>query len=105
MIVDQDGAKLEVARRSGYGALKGDATRAQVQIDAGAASTRNIVICMTDSRGLLVLQMARSLTSKAEIRIAAETAEAEKRYLAAGADYVLLMPALTGEMLAAAALS
>jgi Trk K+ transport system NAD-binding subunit len=91
---------IDVDERDGVD-IVGDASSRDVLLEAGVEGAGAIIVGLPDdSDGLLTTVLARSLDPDIEVLVRVSDADATRKALSAGADYVLSVPRVSARMVA-----
>lgn len=99
-VIDCEHERCENARRKGYRSINGDAAMVKTLRVGGVGSATDIIICIDRPVALSVVQAAREVSSSARIQVAVSGPFGRQAVLDAGADDVLVLAGLAGELLA-----
>jgi voltage-gated potassium channel len=102
VIVDDNDARIEIARTLGFPVIQGDATHEDVLSAAGLERARVLIACVhSDAENLSIVLSARAREPDLYVLARASELEAERRLKLAGADRVITPPEVGAERLAA----
>jgi voltage-gated potassium channel len=99
-VIEVEHGRFEEARKFGFRSILGDAADAnRLRVACVGVATR-IMVCVTDEAAAAVTKAARGLAPSATIVAALRTVEQREAVLSAGANEVIVLSRMTGEMLA-----
>ena len=99
-IIEADAGRAQVARTRGLRVITGDASEVATQRVAQVGSAPDVIVCIDAPVAEEVIGVARRLSPSAWIQAAVAKRDDAAKLLRAGADYVLVVSALEGELLA-----
>ena len=101
IILEIDESRIADAQKKGYLALKGDATREEVLIEAGLNRASSLVAALdSDSQNVFIVLAAKQINPKLFIVARANDEEAEALLLKAGASHVVSPTIIGGRRIA-----
>ncbi len=102
-VIERCAAKADLAREAGHQSVCGDARNQNRLRVAQAGAAQEIVICVDDTSAPTVARSLRTVSPGAFIKVLAQEAAAAEPTRAAGADLVLVLSDLAGQLLAESA--
>ncbi len=99
-VIDADGRRVDAARRNGHQVVNADAIELACLRVAKVGSAARVAVCVDDNAAIIVVRAVRRIAPDATIQVMLKENRLENLIKAAGADDVLALDTLAGQLLA-----